>query len=139
MSERDAYLAYVDGACRGNPGPMGIGGVIYAPDGAVICEISEFKGHGTNNKAEYLALIELLESAHRYGIEKLMIRSDSELLVRQLAGVYKVKHDGIKPLYERALALLGLFQWYDVVHVRREQNREADRLANQALNGVLAG
>lgn len=112
---------------------MGIGGVIYSPDGRVLFELSDSKGPGTNNQAEYLALIAVLEAARRHGVSAIEIRSDSELLVRQVNGIYKVKHEGIRPLYEQATRLLGLFDDYRVVHIRREQNKEADRLSKAGL------
>ncbi|HXH21299.1 MAG TPA: ribonuclease HI family protein [Dehalococcoidia bacterium] len=133
MAIPELHLAYVDGACSGNPGPMGIGGVIYSPDGRVLFELSDSKGPGTNNQAEYLALIAVLEAARRHGVSAIEIRSDSELLVRQVNGIYKVKHEGIRPLYEQATRLLGLFDDYRVVHIRREQNKEADRLSKAGL------
>jgi ribonuclease HI len=125
---------WVDGACRGNPGPASIGALIAAPDGSVLKEISECLGVGTNNIAEYTALVRALEEAKALGVRRVEAHSDSQLLVRQMSGQYRVKHPGLRPLFARALALPKAFEHFSFTHVPREENREADRLANAALD-----
>lgn len=125
---------WVDGACRGNPGPSSLGAVIALPEGPVLRELSETLGHATNNIAEYTALIRALEAARDLGASGVEAFSDSQLLVRQVAGEYRVKHEGLKPLHARVLALAGEFASFRFSHVPREENRRADRLANEALD-----
>lgn len=127
----------VDGAARGNPGEAGCGAVIFDETGAVREEICRYLGRATNNVAEYEALLLGLEGIFRLGGKRLTIQSDSELLVRQLTGLYRVKDEKLKPLYEEALSLLRRLEAYRIIHVPREQNRLADRLANRAIDGVL--
>jgi len=130
-----AVRIWVDGACRGNPGPASIGGVIQdAASGAVLKEISECLGHSTNNIAEYTALIRALEEAKTLGASEVDVRSDSLLLVKQMAGEYRVKHPNLKPLFEKARVLAASFGRFRFQHVFREENQEADRLANLALD-----
>ena len=134
---KDLFYLYTDGAARGNPGPAAIGAVLYrgAPaSGNVVEELSKAIGHGTNNVAEYRALIEGLEMAARHDPPVLVVRCDSQLLVRQLLGRYKVKAPGLRPLHRQARRLLDGFGNVRIEHVRREHNRHADRLANQALD-----
>jgi len=123
-----------DGAARGNPGPAGIGAHLTARDGRVLAEVSEYLGEATNNVAEYRALIAGLERALELGVTTIEVFADSELMVKQLGGQYRVKHPGLIPLYERARALLRRFAAAKVGHVRRELNTEADRLANAAID-----
>ena len=125
---------WVDGACRGNPGPASIGGVIRDVEGRLLREISEALGDGTNNQAEYTALIRALEAARALDAEAVEAFSDSQLLVRQVLGEYRVKHPGLKPLHARARELVSVFRTFRFAHIPREENREADRLANQALD-----
>lgn len=131
-----AYIAQIDGAARGNPGPASYGVVIRAPGGAVIAELKKYIGRGTNNVAEYYALIAALDYAEAHGIRALRIRSDSELLVRQIQGRYKVKSPDLRPLFERARKMTQNFSFFSIDHVGREQNSEADALANQALDST---
>lgn len=129
-------LLYTDGAARGNPGPAGIGAVLYqeTTEGLRrVGEVSRTIGEATNNVAEYRALLAGLEMAERLGADELVVRADSQLLVRQLAGRYRVKAPGLKDLHRQAVERLGQFGTVRVEHVPREENREADRLANQAL------
>lgn len=123
-----------DGGARGNPGPAGAGFVLSDAEGTRICGGGRFLGETTNNIAEYEALLWGLQCARSRGCETLTVYSDSELVVKQLNGVYRVKHPNMKPLYARACALLGQFRDVRVVHVRREENAEADALANQAMD-----
>jgi len=135
MSDNDAlYVTYADGACRRNPGPMGMGALIINPGGTVIHKLSYAMPWGTNNQAEYLAAIAALEQARRLGVRRLELRMDSELVVRQLTGEYRVKNEGLQPLHERATRLLRTFERWRCVHVRRGENWRADKLANKALD-----
>lgn len=129
-------LAYIDGASRGNPGPASTGVVIVEGD-TMIYERGSYLGVATNNVAEYSALIEALIKLRELGKKRVEIRSDSELLVRQLAGQYKVKAEGLKPLYLNAVRLLNSFDEVCVTHVPRERNSRADRLANRVLDDLL--
>lgn len=123
---------YVDGAAWGNPGPAGIGGVLYK-DGQEIKCFSEYLGEATNNEAEYKALIFVLKQVQPHPSEAIEIYSDSELLVRQLTSTYRVKSANLKPLYEEVKILLSRFPSAKITHISRNQNMEADRLANQAI------
>lgn len=129
-----AVRLWVDGACRGNPGPASIGGVIRDDEGKLLKEISECLGHSTNNVAEYTALIRALEEARALGARRVAAHSDSLLLVKQMSGEYRVKHPNLKPLHARAQALAAGFEEFRFRHVPREENREADRQANLALD-----
>jgi ribonuclease HI len=130
--------AYVDGGSRGNPGPAGYGVHIEREDGT-IAELKESLGLATNNVAEYSGLIAALRWAAAHGISKLHIRADSELLVKQMRGEYRVKSPGLQPLYEQARALTRQIGDVTFEHVRREFNRDADRLANEAMDEAAAG
>lgn len=130
----DAYIANVDGASRNNPGPASYGVVLRRPDGSVIETLSRSIGVRTNNEAEYFGLIAALDLAAAHRIAKLRVRSDSELLVRQMQGRYKVKSAALRPLHEQALKLARQFAYIAFEHVRREENAEADGLANEALD-----
>lgn len=130
----EAYLvAHVDGGARGNPGPSGYGVVIEDDAGRDVAKLNKFLGHRTNNYAEYSGLLAALEYAieHRLGLEVL---SDSELMVKQLNGEYKVRSPELKVLYDRARAMVRDVGWFKIRHVRRELNKEADKLANQAMD-----
>ena len=128
------FVANVDGASRGNPGPASYAVILRGPDGATRFEVGKYIGRATNNVAEYYALITALDYAASQGIERLLVRSDSELLVRQMQGRYKVKSPDLRPMYERARKLAHGFAYFAIEHVPREQNREADELANIALD-----
>ncbi|HYA89357.1 MAG TPA: reverse transcriptase-like protein [archaeon] len=127
-------VANIDGASRGNPGPAAYAVVLRDPSGKVVLELAKHIGRETNNVAEYYALLAALDYAASHGIQALRIRSDSELLVRQMLGRYKVKSADLKPLHERALCLARQLPYFAIEHVPREQNREADGLANLALD-----
>ncbi len=129
----------VDGASRGNPGEAGCGAVIYDEQGEILKELTSYLGSSTNNVAEYQGLLMGLEGVIKLGGKKLQIRSDSELLVRQLNGVYRVKDEKLKVLYRKALDLLGRLEAYRIIHVRREYNKLADRLANLAIDKAPDG
>jgi len=127
----------VDGAARGNPGEAGCGAVVFDPRGSVLQELGRYLGHATNNVAEYEGLLVGLEAVLRLGGEKLCIQSDSQLLVRQLNGVYRVKDEKLKRLHQKAQELLRRLRAYRIIHVAREHNRLADRLANRAIDDAL--
>jgi ribonuclease HI len=124
---------YTDGASLGNPGPAAIGAIIKDGQGVVISRISQRIGYATNNQAEYTAIIAALEEAIKLGAEEVIVRSDSELVVKQLNGRYKVKKTTLKPLYQKVVRLAGSLEAFTITHIPREQNREADSLANKAL------
>ena len=130
----DWVTAYIDGGARGNPGPAGYGIVVTDSAGTTLAELSQFLGHRTNNYAEYSALIAALEWALAHGHRHLRVTSDSELLVRQMKGIYKVKSPDLRPLYEQARSLSRKLERFEIAHVRREKNRRADKLANQAMD-----
>ncbi|HEY6306997.1 MAG TPA: ribonuclease HI family protein [Candidatus Angelobacter sp.] len=127
-------IANIDGGARGNPGPAAYGVVIRNAHGEVIKEWGEYLAIQTNNVAEYSALLAALDYAVREKYASLKVLSDSELLVKQMLGEYKVKNPALKDLYERARALARRLQQFSIEHVRRERNREADRLLNQVLD-----
>lgn len=130
----DVFIANVDGASRGNPGPASYAVIVRGPDGATRFESGKYIGRATNNVAEYYALISALDYAVAQGIERLLVRSDSELLVRQIEGRYKVKSPDLRPLYEHARKLARSLAYFAIEHVPRERNSEADELANIALD-----
>ena len=125
--------ANIDGGSRGNPGPAGYGVRIEHEDGSVV-ELKEALALATNNVAEYSGLLAALRWAVANGIATLHIRSDSELLVKQMKGQYRVKNQGLQPLYEEAVALTRRIAHVTFEHVRREFNKDADRLANEAMD-----
>ena len=127
-------VAHSDGGARGNPGPAGYGVVIQDQSGKKVAHLSEYLGHQTNNFAEYQGLIAALEYAVQHGPKALKLISDSELLVRQIKGIYKVKNPTLKDLHARAKELIAQLDWFQIGHALREQNRDADRLANQAMD-----
>jgi ribonuclease HI len=130
----ETWITYSDGASRGNPGPASIGAVVIDPRGKVVHEVSERLGATTNNVAEYRGLIAALEAALALGARSVEARLDSELLVRQAIGRYRVKNPGLVPLHNRVLDLRGRFDEVVFRHVPRAQNKRADALANQALD-----
>lgn len=125
---------YADGGSRGNPGPAASGAVLYADDGAVLAEIGTFLGVTTNNVAEWTGLLQGLEAALARGVDELAVRLDSELVVKQLSGDYRVKHPGLIPLHAKAKTLLRKFGRVDVRHVPRKENKAADAVVNQVLD-----
>ena len=127
-------VAHVDGGARGNPGPSGFGVVVEDQRGTRIAGFSRYLGHHTNNFAEYSGLIAALSYALERKHLALRVLSDSELMVRQMNGVYKVRSPELRPLYEEAKRLTRQLQWFRIEHVRREHNSEADRLANEAMD-----
>jgi ribonuclease HI len=136
--ERSAVL-WTDGAARGNPGPAGIGAILKSETGEVLYTGSEYLGHTTNNVAEYKAVLLGLAGALAQGISRIEVRADSELLIKQLKGEYRVKSPGLKPLFEEARRLIARFDSVKLTHIRRELNGEADRLANQGIDKAGRG
>lgn len=135
--KHEKLIIYTDGGARGNPGPAGIGAVIKDEDGNVLAEISEYIGETTNNQAEYRAVIAAIEKAKEFRPEELEFNLDSELVVKQLNREYKVKNKELAPLFVKIYnATLG-FKKVIFQHVRREFNKEADRLANKAMDSAL--
>jgi len=129
--------AYTDGASRGNPGESGIGAVVKTAGGSTILKFQRHIGKATNNIAEYTALLELLECMREIACTRLVVHSDSELMVRQLNGSYRVKEPELRRRYERIVALREELPFsIEIRHVTREQNREADRLANEGIDGT---
>ena len=130
------FVAHIDGGARGNPGPAGWGAVIQATTGETTVELMGALPHSTNNVAEYSGLIAALDWCVEHGASEVHIRSDSLLLVQQMRGVYKVKSEGLKPLFGRARLLAYKIGKVTFEHVPREQNVEADRLANVAMDSL---
>ncbi len=124
----------VDGAARGNPGPAAIGAIIRSENGHVIARVSQRIGVTTNNQAEYQAIIVALEKAISAGARQALVKSDSELAVNQVKGRYKIKNTALRPLYQKVVQLAGALDSFDIEYVPREQNAEADALANRALD-----
>jgi ribonuclease HI len=127
-------VAHSDGGARGNPGPAGYGVIIQDASGRKVAALSEYLGHQTNNFAEYQGLIAALEYALQHGPKALKVISDSELLVRQIKGIYKVKNPTLQDLHARAKELIAKLDWFSIGHALREHNQEADRLANEAMD-----
>src|SRR6202047_2463249 len=127
-------VAYSDGGARGNPGPAGYGVVVKDQSGHTVAALSQYLGHQTNNFAEYQGLIAALEYARTHGHKALKIVSDSELLVRQIKGIYKVKNSTLQELHGRARQLITQLDWFSIDHALREHNREADDRDNEAMD-----
>jgi len=131
----DSYLiAHIDGGSRGNPGPAGYGVVITDRAGKKVATLHEYLGHQTNNYAEYHGLLAALDYALAHGHTALKVVGDSELLVKQIRGEYKVKSPALQDLYQRARQLISRLEWFFIQHTLREGNQEADRLANMAMD-----
>ena len=139
MTAPEQANLHIDGGARGNPGPAGAAYVITTTDGQPVASDSQFIGVGTNNVAEYTALIDGLEAAAKLGVRQLQIVSDSELLVRQIIGEYRVRSENILDLYHAAQMALMKFDRWQIRHVPRSQNREADRLVNAAIDAAVKG
>ncbi|HLW52093.1 MAG TPA: ribonuclease HI family protein [Candidatus Angelobacter sp.] len=129
-----AITANIDGGARGNPGPAAFGVIIRNAQGEIVEELGEYLGIQTNNVAEYSGLLAALEYAERERMASLRVLSDSELLVRQMRGQYKVKNPVLRELFDRAQAMVRRLQKFSIEHVLRESNRDADRLVNQVLD-----
>ena len=133
MKSKKLYI-YADGGARGNPGPAGIGVVIYDSKKKKLKEFYKYIGEATNNNAEYNALIQGLEEARSMGAEEVVVNLDSELVVNQLNGEYRVKSPDMKSLFEKAVEALKKFKAFEIRHIDRAENKEADKLANKAMN-----
>jgi ribonuclease HI len=135
LSTPFGYLvAHIDGGARGNPGPAGYGVVIEDEMGRPVVELSNFLGKQTNNYAEYSGLLAAITYATRYGFKALKVYSDSELMVKQITGEYKVNNPALKELYGKAIRMIEDLEAFEINHVLREKNREADWLANRAMD-----
>jgi ribonuclease HI len=132
----DTLIIYTDGAARGNPGPAAIGVDIRDEAGNTIASISRRLGITTNNQAEYRAIIAGLEKAIGLGARRIVIKSDSELAVKQLNGQYKIKNTALRPLYQQIVRLIGSLGSVSIINIPREQNSAADALANKALDAA---
>ena len=128
------YTAHCDGGSRGNPGPAGFGAVITDPAGKTVARLSRYLGSQTNNYAEYQGLLAVLEWATQNKAGRLRVVSDSELMVKQMKGIYKVKHPALQPLWQQARQLAARLDAFEIRHTLREGNKEADRLANEAMD-----
>lgn len=128
------YVAHCDGGSRGNPGPAGYGAVVEDPAGRVVARLSEFLGKQTNNYAEYSGLLAVLKWANENHVAQLKVVSDSELMVNQVKGRYKVGSPGLKPLWEEAKGLAARLERFQIAHTLRGGNKEADQLANEAMD-----
>ena len=126
--------AHCDGGARGNPGPAGFGALIQDADGRVLAELSEFLGIQTNNFAEYSGLLASLDYALAHRHRRLRVVSDSELMVKQIQGKYQVKSPGLRPLYDAAKKKIAQLEKFEIVHALRHKNKDADRLANEAMD-----
>jgi len=139
LPESGWIIAYCDGGSRGNPGPAGYGVYIQDSEGRVLAELSHYLGRRTNNFAEYSGLLAALEFAAANSHPRLRVISDSELMVKQMKGQYRVNNPGLRPLYEQARRLASDMEHFEIRHVLREKNRHADRLANLAMDRGEAG
>ena len=129
-------LIHTDAAARGNPGPAGAGAILRdATTGEVLAEVAEGLGRATNNVAEWIAVRLALEEARRLGASRVDLRMDSELVARQITGIYRVKHPDLRPIHAAVMALLRGFDGYTIGHVPRALNKDADRLSNVAIDG----
>src|SRR5208283_832193 len=131
-----AYTANIDGAARGNPGPASYGVVIRRADGTPVESLGKYIGRHTNNVAEYYALIAALDYAAANSIKRLRVHSDSQLIVNQMKGLYKVKHPDLRPLHERAKKQAAGLEAFTIQYIPREENRDADAAANAALDNT---
>ena len=132
-SSQEQWIAYTDGACRGNPGKSGAGVLLISPEGQEF-RLYQFLGTKTNNQAEYEAMIYALESLLQHNAKQVLLRADSELMIKQMNGIYRVKNDNVIPLFQKANQLRSKFNTIEFEHVRREFNKTADQLANLAID-----
>ncbi len=139
MPSSPEIVAHIDGGSRGNPGPAAYGVAIKTPQGQPVTAFAKFLGETTNNFAEYQGLLAALEYALGHGYPRLRVMTDSELMARQISGSYKVRSPDLKPLHDMAQAMIARLESFSIRHVYREQNREADRLANQAMDNAERG
>jgi len=133
-----AVRVYSDGAARGNPGPAGAGAVVTDLNGKVLARLGRYLGKQTNNVAEYQGLLLGLQRAQQMGAREIEVRADSQLLIRQLKGEYRVRHPGLKPLHAEATRLLQGFERVELTHVPREENALADEMSNRAIDEKMS-
>ena len=138
MPSTESVLIYIDGAARGNPGPAAYGVIVKNRKGEVLARVARSLGRATNNLAEYRALLAALECSLERGYHRVKMYSDSQLLTRQINGEYKVRNADLLLLHRRARDIITRLEAFSITHVPREKNRDADRLANQALDGVFS-
>ncbi len=131
---REWFTAHCDGGSRGNPGPAGFGAVVEDGQGRIVARLSEYLGKQTNNYAEYSGLLAVLKWASQHGAQRLRVVSDSELMVKQMKGQYRVSNPGLRPLWEEATRLARGLEAFEISHTLRAGNAEADRLANEAMD-----
>jgi len=139
MAQSSQVIVHIDGASRGNPGPAAYGVVIKAADGSRLAALSHYLGEETNNVAEYQGLLAALDYALGKNLSRLRVRTDFELMALQIQGVYKVRSPWLRRLHNRAQELIARLESFSIEHIPREQNREADRLANHALDDAARG
>jgi probable phosphoglycerate mutase len=139
MPTSPEIVAHIDGGSRGNPGPAAYGVAIETAQGQPVTAFAKFIGHTTNNFAEYQGLLAALDYALGHGYPRLRVLTDSELMARQISGHYKVRSPDLKPLHAKAQAMIARLESFSIRHVYREHNREADRLANQAMDDAERG
>jgi probable phosphoglycerate mutase len=139
MPTSPEIIAHIDGGSRGNPGPAAYGMTVETAQGQPVTALGKFIGRTTNNFAEYQGLLAALEYALSHGYPRLRVLTDSELMARQISGQYKVRSPDLKPLFDKARAMIAMLESFSIRHVYREQNREADRLANQAMDDAERG
>jgi len=139
MPNSPEIVAHIDGGSRGNPGPAAFGVAIETAQGQPVTAFGKYIGHTTNNVAEYQGLLAALEYALTHAHSRLRVLTDSQLMARQISGQYKVRSPDLKPLFDKAKRLIESFEFFSIRHVYREQNREADRLANQAMDDAANG
>jgi probable phosphoglycerate mutase len=139
MSNSPEIIAHIDGGSRGNPGPAAYGMTVETAQGQPVTALGKFIGRTTNNFAEYQGLLAALEYALSHGYPRLRVLTDSELMARQISGQYKVRSPDLKPLFDKAREMIARLESFSIRHVYREQNREADRLANQAMDDAERG
>lgn len=135
MAFPEEVVLFTDGASRGNPGPASLGAVVTDTQGKVLLEVSKPLGQQTNNYAEYMALLEGLLACAENGAKRVTVKADSQFMIRQMKGEYKVKAPGIIPLFQRCQKVASVFERIFYTHIPREENSHADKLANKALDG----
>jgi probable phosphoglycerate mutase len=139
MSNSPEIIAHIDGGSRGNPGPAAYGVAIETAQGQAVTAFAKYLGKTTNNFAEYQGLLAALEYALSHGYPRLRVLTDSELMARQISGQYKVRSPDLRPLHDKAQAMIARLEFFSIRHVYREQNREADGLANKAMDDAERG
>jgi ribonuclease HI len=139
MTKDPGLAIYIDGASRGNPGPAGVGVVIFGPEGETLMEEHLYIGEATNNVAEYRALLHALQKAREMGATRIQVFTDSELLFRQMEGLYRVRNSKLVALFQGAISLSKDFQRFKLRHIRRSENKRADLLANLAVDAGIRG